>query len=63
MSKIEVEINNQVIEKDTFIKLLDFCFPRPEKKLIIVTRPRTPWTFPISIWAMYDYQYEGEPEV
>ena len=25
-------------------------------------RPRTPWTFPSSIWAYYGYDYEGEPE-
>jgi hypothetical protein len=63
MNKIDVEINNQVVEKDTFINLLKYCVPRPEKKLLIITRPRTPWTFPKSIWAMYDYQYEGETEV
>jgi hypothetical protein len=62
MSKIQVEINNKVIEKESFVKMLEFCVPRPEKKIIINIRPRTPWSFPISLWSAYDYQYEGEPE-
>lgn len=35
--------------------------PRPEKNML-KKRPRTPWSFPISLWAYYGYDYEGEPE-
>lgn len=42
--------------------MLKYCQPRPEKKKIINIRPRTPWIFPISIWAAYDYTFEGDSE-
>jgi hypothetical protein len=42
--------------------MLKYCLPRPEKMKEINIRPRTPWIFPISIWAAYDYTYEGDSE-
>lgn len=40
---------------------LKCCEPRPERQLNRFIKPRTPWTFPVSIWATYyDISYEGE---
>lgn len=45
-------------------KKLKYCVPRPCKDEIVLDRPRTPWSFPISIWAkQYNYNYSGESEV
>lgn len=50
-----------MISENYDCKLL-YCKPRPEKKKRVIHRPRTPWTFPISIWAAYDYSFEGDSE-
>lgn len=46
---------------DMWINHLHFCYPRPLKEEDLVVRQRTPWSFPISIWArQFYYDYEGE---
>lgn len=52
-----------MIDSKSYKKVLQFCEPRPEKEKLIINRPRTPWEFKISIWAAWDYSYEGEPDV
>jgi len=56
-------INPIVIDPKSYKKVLQFCEPRPEKEKLVINRPRTPWEFKISIWAAYDYNYEGESDV
>ena len=65
VAKTEVEINPEVIamESGNYIKMIKHCIPRPEKKLNLKKRPRTPWSFPISLWAWYGYDYEGEKDI
>ena len=62
VAKSNVVINPTVIDSTMLLKLIKFCEPRPEKKKIIKKRARTPWSFPISIWAYYGYYYEGESD-
>ena len=62
MSKIPVDFNNQVID-DNYNKSLEYCVPRPEKIIIIHIRPKTPWEYSRSLWAIWEYAYEGESEV
>ena len=62
VAKSNVVINPSVIDSTMLLKLIKFCEPRPEKKKIIKKRARTPWSFPISIWAYYGYYYEGESD-
>jgi hypothetical protein len=46
---------------DMWINHLHFCYPRPLKEEDLIVRQRTPWSFPISIWArQFYYDYEGE---
>ena len=62
VAQTQVEINPDVITFDNgYVKNIKYCYPRPEKNML-KKRPRTPWSFPISIWAFYGYEYEGEPE-
>ena len=61
ISKINVKVNKNVINED-YRKTITFCEPRPEKIINKFIRPRTPWTFPISIWSYYDYEYDDVPE-
>lgn len=43
--------------------MLKYCEARPERKLNKFIKPRTPWSYPISIWAsFYDLKLEGESE-
>lgn len=63
MARDMVEINNNVIDFNNYEKRIDHCIPRPEKIINFIIKPRTPWTFPISIWANNDYSLEGESEV
>ena len=56
MSKIHVNYNTNVIDEN-YRKLFKFCIPRPEKIINKFIKPRTPWSFPISIWAYYGYDY------
>jgi len=44
----------------TYKKYLVYCVPRPEKKIDLNIKPRTPWTYPISVWYAYEYNYEGD---
>jgi hypothetical protein len=62
VAKTQVEINPNVIQHSNYRKLIKFCEPRPEKKVIVIKKARTPWTFGASIWTFYDYKLEGEPE-
>ena len=62
VAKSHVAVNPEVISSVDYTKLIKVCVPRPEKKIIKKKRPRTPWTFPISIWAYYKYDYEGDSE-
>ena len=61
VAQTNVEINPEVISSEGYHKNIKFCLPRPEK-INLKKRPRTPWTFPISIWAYYGYDYNGEPD-
>ena len=61
LSKISVKVNRNVINED-YRKTLTFSEPRPEKILNKFVKPRTPWSFPISIWAYYGYEYDDVPE-
>ena len=61
VGKLSVEINNNVID-EYYRKTLKYCEPRPERKFNQFIKPRTPWTYSVSIWAYYDYKYEGEPD-
>ena len=61
ISKIHVKVNRNVINED-YRKTLTFSEPRPEKILNKFVKPRTPWSFPISIWAYYDYEYDDVSE-
>ena len=61
ISKINVKVNKNVINED-YRKTITFCEPRPEKIINKFIRPRTPWTFPVSIWSYYDYEYNDVPE-
>src|SRR5207253_2296575 len=55
------EINTNIIDSQ-YKKVLKYCVPRPEKKLNIHIKPRTPWIFGISVWYYYEYAYEGDNE-
>ena len=61
ISKITVKVNKNVINEE-YRKMITFCEPRPEKILNKFIKPRTPWIFPNSIWAYYDYEYNDVPE-
>ena len=61
ISKIQVKVNQNVINEN-LAKNIVFSEPRPEKIINKFVKPRTPWSFPISIWAYYGYDYEGDTE-
>ena len=61
ISKIHVKVNKNVINED-YRKTLAFSEPRPEKIINKFIKPRTPWSFPISIWAYYNYEYNDVSE-
>ena len=44
----------------SYKKYLEYCEPRPQKKIDINFKPRTPWIFQISIWYSYEYNYDGD---
>ncbi|MCQ2819743.1 MAG: hypothetical protein MJ252_20960, partial [archaeon] len=56
-----VSVNHQVIN-ELYRSNLRYTQPRPVKIINRFVKPRTPWTYPISIWAYYDYDYEGDSE-
>ena len=49
---------------DDYQKLIKFCEARPERQLEQhFIKPKTPWVFPVSIWAtLFDFRYEGEKD-
>ena len=53
---------NLKIINENYITTLKYCEPRPERKFERFIKPKTPWTFQISIWHYYNYNYEGESE-
>ena len=61
ISKIKISYNKNVINED-YRKMIKFSEPRPEKLKNKFIKPKTPWSFPKSIWAYYGYNYEGETE-
>jgi len=61
ISKIHVKVNHAVVNEN-LSKNIFFSEPRPEKIINKFVKPRTPWSFPISIWAYYGYEYEGISE-
>lgn len=61
LGKKIVKVNHNVIN-DEYRKMIKFTEPRPVKIIDRFVKPRTPWTFPISIWAYYDYQYNGDTQ-
>ena len=61
ISKVHVKVNQNVVN-DNLTKNIVFSEPRPEKIINKFVKPRTPWSFPISIWAYYGYDYEGDTE-
>lgn len=63
VAKLSIIINPNVIDSKMFKTMLQFCQPRPEKEALIINRPRTPWEYKISIWAAWDYSWEGESKV
>ena len=61
ISKVHVKVNQNVINEN-YMKTILYSEPRPEKIIDKFVKPRTPWSFPISIWAYYGYEYEGVSE-
>ena len=61
ISNLNVKVNHNVINEN-LTKNIVFSEPRPEKIINKFVKPRTPWSFPISIWAYYGYEYEGVSE-
>ena len=62
VGKKEISVNLKVIDAN-YTSLLHVCEPRPEKHEPKTHRPRTPWTFGVSIWAREGYSFDDEPEV
>ena len=62
VAQTNVDVNPEVISIPGYIKMIKFCVPRPENILNLKKRPKTPWSFPVSIWAWYGYDYNGETE-
>ena len=61
ISNLYVKVNHNVLNEN-LNKNIAFSEPRPEKIINKFIKPRTPWSFPISIWAYYGYEYEGLSE-
>ena len=58
--KMHIKYNPKIVDEN-YRKLFKFSVPRPEKNLNKFIKPRTPWSFPISIWAYYGYEYNDVP--
>ena len=56
LGKMHIKYNRNVIDEN-YRKLFKFSVPRPEKIINKFIKPRTPWSFPVSIWAYYGYDY------
>ena len=61
VAQTNVLINPEVISTDGYKNQIKYCIPRPGKDAL-KKRPKTPWTFPTSIWAYYGYDINGEPD-
>ena len=61
LNKINIKPNFNVLTHD-YKSNLKYTEPRPKNIINKFVKPRTPWTFPISIWAYYGYEYEGDSE-
>ena len=61
LCKMHIKYNNSVIDEG-YRKLIKFSEPRPEKIIDKFVKPRTPWSFPSSIWAYYGYDYNDVSE-
>ena len=61
ISKVHVKVNKNVINEN-YMKTILFSEPRPAKIIDKFVKPRTPWSFPKSIWAYYGYDFEGISE-
>ena len=59
--KIQIKYNKKVVD-DGYRKLIKFSEPRPKKIIDKFIKPRTPWSFPVSIWAYYGYDYNDVSE-
>ena len=59
--KMHIKYNPKIIDEN-YRKLFKFSVPRPERILNKFIKPRTPWSFPISIWAYYGYDYNDVSE-
>jgi len=58
-----IDMNSKVVDSE-YNPLIKHCLPRPVMKETKKKKPRTPWTFSISIWAsLYDYDYKGDSSV
>ena len=59
VGKIDIEINYNVID-DGYNRMLKYCEARPDRIVNKFVKPRSPWTYAISIWkSYYDIPYEG----
>ena len=61
ISVMHIKFNKNVIN-DEYRKTISFSEPRPEKIIDKFVKPKTPWSFPVSIWAYYGYDYDGDSE-
>ena len=60
VGKIDIEINYNVIDNG-FNGMLKFCEARPGRIIDKFIKPRTPWSYPTSIWkTFYDLSSEGD---
>ena len=59
--KMNIKYNKKVVDEG-YRKLIKFSLPRPEKIIDKFIKPRTPWSFPSSIWAHYGYSFEDYSE-
>jgi Ran GTPase-activating protein (RanGAP) involved in mRNA processing and transport len=61
VGNIHVDINRNVLDEYNR-KTMKYCLPRPKRNFNKFIKPRTPWTFAISLWANFNYEYEGDSE-
>ena len=59
--KMNIKYNKNVVDEG-YRKLIKFSLPRPEKIIDKFIKPRTPWSFPSSIWSYYGYDFEDYSE-
>lgn len=60
VGKIDIEVNYNVID-DGYNRMLKFCEARPGRIIDKFIKPRTPWSYPISIWkSYYDIPFDGD---